>query len=69
MDPGTAFQLVCGAIQLIDFGISTAKAFHDIYKSKDALASENDRLDQETQKLRAASTQITARLQNVLWLS
>ena len=62
MDPATAFQLVCGALQLVEFGVGTAKAFHDIYKSKEALTSENERLDQQTQLLRTVSSQISSRL-------
>ena len=65
MDPATAFQLVCGALQLIEFGVGTAKAFHDIYKSKDALTSENERLGQLAELLRTASSQISSRLQSL----
>ena len=62
MDPATAFQLTCGVIQLIGFGIKTAKACHEIHKSKNALTLEYENLDRETRLLRTTSTSIIDRL-------
>ena len=66
MDPATTFQVVCGAIQLIELGIGAAKAFHEIYTSKDALTADNARLDRDTEALRIASSQISSQLQVVV---
>ena len=65
MDPATIFQFVCGALQLIEFGLGTARAFHEISESKDALTLENTRLDHETKLLHTASSQISLRLQGL----
>ena len=65
MDPATAFQLVCGALQLIEFGVSTAGALRDISKSSNALTPGIEQLDRDAQKLREASRQIASPLQNV----
>ena len=65
MDPVTTVQVVCGAIQLIDFGIGAAKAFHEICNNKDALTADNTRLESETQSLRMASSQVSSQLQGL----
>ena len=65
MDPATAFQVFCGAIQLIQFGIGTTKAFQDIYRSKNALTSEYNQLSHEMTSLRTTSSQISSRLQRL----
>ena len=51
MDPATIFQVVCGAIQLIQLGINAAKAFNEIYNSKDALTADSAQLDRDTEAL------------------
>ena len=62
MDPATAFQLVCGAMQLLQFGFDTVKAFHDIAKSPEALTSDFVHLEYETNALGASCAQISKRL-------
>ena len=59
MDPATAFQLVCGALQLIQFGVDSVKACYEIYQSENAFTSENSQLDMATQKLRTSSSQVS----------
>lgn len=44
MDPATAFQLACGTIQLIEFGIRTTKDLREIWKSTQSLTAEYERL-------------------------
>ncbi|KAI9686096.1 MAG: hypothetical protein M1822_004080 [Bathelium mastoideum] len=65
MDPATAFQLACGALQLVDFGIKTVKAFREIYQNKDALTLENEKLDHNTQLLHATTLGITNHLRSL----
>lgn len=64
MDPATTFQLVSGALHIIEFGVGTAKAFQKIYKSKESLTVEYERLDIETQLLATASSSITTTLRD-----
>ena len=40
MDPVTAFSLVCGVFQTIDFGVKVAKTWRELYK--EGTASELD---------------------------
>ena len=65
MDPATAFSVACGVIQLIDFGIKTTKAFHEIYGSKNSLTAANEKLDHETQLLDTTSQSVTSRLESL----
>ena len=65
MDPVTALTVLCNVLQLIELGAKSAKAFHEICKSKEALTLENERLDQQTKLLSTISSQLSTRLQNV----
>ena len=62
MDPATNFQIVCGALQLIQFGIDSAKTCREIYQSGNALPVETGELDILTQRLRTSSSQVSSRL-------
>ncbi|KAI9652360.1 MAG: hypothetical protein M1831_006838 [Alyxoria varia] len=65
MDPATAFQVACGVLQLIEFGVDTAKLFQQIYTSKSSLTAETQRIDYETQLLKTTSASVTFRLKSV----
>lgn len=65
MDPATGFAVACGVIQLIEFGLSTATRFREIYKSRSALTNENDNLDSEVTHLNAATCSLAARLNDL----
>lgn len=62
MDPATAFQLACGAIQLIDFGLKTTKTFHEIYKNDSSLSDRNEHLQQEAQRLQNHVSALSSKL-------
>ena len=56
MDPGTAFQLVCGALQLIEYGVATAKVCYEIHHSASSLSSAYEELDYDTGLLSSATS-------------
>ena len=62
MDPATAFQLACGAVQLIGFGCKTAKAIRQIYKNNSALLDANEQLDKESKQVQTTTISIRQRL-------
>ena len=62
MDPATAFQLTCGAIQLIEFGIRTSNTFREIYKHRSSLSTDNERLEEETQRLSELTCALSMKL-------
>lgn len=59
MDPATAFQLACGAVQLIDFGIKTAKELHEISKSPSGMTRENERLESYITSLQRCNSSLS----------
>lgn len=65
MDPATAFSVVCGVVQLIEFGLFTASKFREIYKSSSALTAEADGLHSETSRLDRATSSLATRLSNI----
>lgn len=65
MDPATAFQLACGAITLVDFGIRTARDLYEIWESSASMTADNVRLEQETLRLEHANTRLKTHLSNV----
>ena len=65
MDPATAFSVACGVIQILQFGMSTAKTVHEIYKNRSALDSKTASLDNETSRLRGATSTLTTHLENI----
>ena len=62
MDPATAFSIACGVVQLIEFGLSTAASFQEIYKSNTALTFEIDNLNSKTTSLDTAISSLSTRL-------
>ncbi|KAL9107794.1 MAG: hypothetical protein Q9227_007309, partial [Pyrenula ochraceoflavens] len=62
MDPATSFQIFCGAIQLVHFGISTVNSIQRLHNSISGLSSENELLEHETRLLQTSCTQISASL-------
>lgn len=57
MDPATAFQIACGAFQLVGVAIKAISTGHEIYENTTSLSRDNERVERETKLLdRAVSS-------------
>ena len=65
MDPATTFSLACGTLQVIGFGIQTAKAFHEIHKSSTSTPADHERFEEEAVQLGKASSSLSALLNDL----
>lgn len=65
MDPATAFQVACGALQLAEACYKATKTAYEIYKSADGLTSENRRVEHEIQDVEQASSSVNESLKTL----
>ena len=65
MDPATAFQVACGAVQLLEVGLKTIRSLQEIYKSERSLSTANEELFEQASWLQQSYSSTTARLASI----
>lgn len=62
MDPATAFQLACGAIQLVDLGLKATRTCREIHKNGSSLTTKNEQIEHEARQLKKILSELSSKL-------